>query len=199
MAVPVEIQLGEQIRLGDAEDMENREHGWPGEAFRSFFLEHYTRLAGVVFRFVGDYSLAEDLTVEAFWRLYRQPYGGGSHFNPGGWVYRTATRLAIDHMRAEARRGRYEQEAGPSLTAHNGPDPLGDVLAAETRTQVRNALALLKPEQAQLLILRASGFSYRELADFLGLKRETIGTRLIRAEAAFRKQYLKLHGNKEDL
>lgn len=194
MTVPVEIRFGEQARLGGAKGMENIESGWPDETFRSFFLEHYTRLAGVVSRMVGDYARAEDLTIEAFWRLYRQPYGGGDRFNPSGWVYRTATRLAIDHLRAEARRGRYEEEAGPSLIAHSGPDPLGGVLAAEKRLQVQNALALLRPEQAQLLILRASGFSYQELADTLGVKRGSIGTRLIRAEAAFRKHYLGLHG-----
>ena len=199
MAVPVEILLGEQTRLGDAEGMENSGAVWPGETFRSFFLEHYTRLAGVVFRIVGDYSLAEDLAIEAFWRLYRQPYGGHDRFNPSGWAYRTATRLAIDQLRAKARRGRYEQEAGPSLVARPGPDPLGDVLAAERRTQVSKVLALLRPGQAQILILRASGFSYQELAEVLGVKRGSIGTRLIRAEATFRKEYLRLYGNKEDL
>lgn len=193
MVVPVGTRFSEQTRLSDAKSAESGESCWPEEAFRRIFLENYTRLAGVVFRIVGDYSRAEDLAIEAFWRLYRQPYGGNK-FNPSGWLYRTATHLAIDSLRAQARRGRYEQEAGSSLAAHSGPDPLEDVLEAERRAQVRKAMACLRPDQAQLLILRASGFSYQELAQTLCVKAGSVGTRLIRAEAAFRKHYLGLYG-----
>lgn len=179
--------------LSDAKRVDRRSSCWTEEAFQRFFLDNYARLAFVVFRIVGDYSRAEELTDEAFWRLYRQPYGGNKS-NPGGWVYRTATRLAIDSLRAEARRGRYEQEAGPSLTARSKSDPLDDVLGAERRAQVRNALTLVRPRQAQLLILRASGFKYQELAEILKVKAASVGTMLIRAEAAFRKCYFELYG-----
>jgi RNA polymerase sigma factor (sigma-70 family) len=192
VAIPVLPRFSEAT-LSDSKRVNHGNSCWPGEAFQRFFLENYTRLAGVVFRIVGDYPRAEELADEAFWRLYRQPYGGNK-FNPSGWVYRTATRLAIDSLRAEARRGRYEQEAGPSLVAHSGSDPLDVVLEAERRAQVRKALAHLRPHHAQLLILRASGFSYQELAETLNVKAESVGTRLIRTEAAFRKSYFRLYG-----
>lgn len=182
-----------EATLSDAKRVDHGDACWPEEVFQRYFMENYTRLAGVVFRIVGDYSRAEELADEAFWRLYRQPYGANK-FNPMGWLYRTATRLAIDSLRAEARRGRYEQEAGPSLVARSGSDPLDNVLEAERRAQVRKVLTYLRPHQAQLLILRASGFSYQELAETLHVKAESVGTRLIRAEAAFRKHYLELHG-----
>lgn len=197
MDLPVVTGFSE-AGLSDAKGVDRGVSCWTEEAFRRFFLENYARLAGVVFRIVGDYSRAEELTDEAFWRLYRQPYGGNKS-NPSGWVYRTATRLAIDNLRAEARRGRYEQDAGPSLVARSKSDPLDVVLEAERCAQVRKALTFLRPRQAQLLILRASGFSYQELAEILKVKTGSVGTRLIRAEAAFRKQYLKLYGNKEEL
>jgi len=187
-----------EARLSEANRLDRGSSCWTEEAFQRFFLENYARLAAVVFRIVGDYSRAEELTDEAFWRLYRQPYGGNK-FNPSGWVYRTASRLAIDSLRAESRRGRFEQEVGPSLIAGSGPDPLDAVLEAERCTQVRKALTFLRPLQAQLLILRASGFSYQELAETLNVKAGSVGTRLIRAEAAFRKRYCQLYGYKEAL
>ncbi len=178
--------------------------GWPEELFQRIFLENYSRLAGVLFRIVGDYSRAEDLAIESFWRLYRQPYGGGCEVNPSGWLYRTATRLGIDSLRAEARRGRYEHEAGVGTRERGEPDPLEGVLGRERRMQVRKVLASLRPEQAQLLILRASGFSYQELAGALGVKTGSVGTMLTRAEAAFRNRYVRAYGkqgdgNKEEL
>ncbi|HET9178478.1 MAG TPA: sigma-70 family RNA polymerase sigma factor [Terriglobia bacterium] len=185
--------------LSDRNRLDRASSCWTEEAFQRFFLENYVRLSGVVFRIVGDYSRAEELTDEAFWRLYRQPCGG-NNFNPSGWVYRTASRLAIDSLRAESRRARFEQEIGTSLVAGTGLDPLDAVLEAERRTQVRKALAFLRPLHAELLVLRASGFSYQELAETLNVKAGSVGTRLIRAEAAFRKSYMKLYmGNKEEL
>ncbi|TAM81556.1 MAG: sigma-70 family RNA polymerase sigma factor [Acidobacteria bacterium] len=192
MDIPVMARLSE-AGLSDANRVDRESSCWTEEAFQGFFLENYARLVGVIFRIVGDYPRAEGLTDEAFWRLYRQPCGGNK-FNPSGWIYRTASRLAIDSLRAEARRGRIEQEAGPLLSAGPRPDPLDAVLEAERCAQVRNALAFLRPLQAQLLILRASGFSYQELAETLKVKAGSVGTRLIRAEAAFRKSYLKLYG-----
>ena len=60
-------------------------------------------------------------------------------------------------------------------------------------------LALIKPTQAQLLILRSSGLSYKELAAALDVKVSGIGTMLNRAEEEFRIRYLALNPNQEEL
>jgi RNA polymerase sigma-70 factor (ECF subfamily) len=64
---------------------------------------------------------------------------------------------------------------------------------------VRAVLASIKPTQAQLLILRSSGLSYKELAEALNVKMSGIGTMLNRAEEEFRSRYLALHPNQEEL
>jgi DNA-directed RNA polymerase specialized sigma24 family protein len=60
-------------------------------------------------------------------------------------------------------------------------------------------LSLLKPAQAQLLILRSAGLSYKELADALEVKATSVGTMLNRAEEEFRDRYIALHQNEEEL
>ena len=67
------------------------------------------------------------------------------------------------------------------------------------RERVRVVLASLKPVHAQALLLRASGHSYKELAETLQLERASVGTLLIRAEAEFEKRYRKLYGREEVL
>ncbi|HEV2117348.1 MAG TPA: hypothetical protein VGR48_15060 [Terriglobales bacterium] len=57
----------------------------------------------------------------------------------------------------------------------------------------------MKPAHAQILILRASGFSYKELADIIDAKLGGIGTMLNRAQTEFRKSYVELHGKEEEL
>jgi len=157
--------------------------------FEAFFHAHYVRIARVVARVVGDPSRAEDLAAEAFWKLWRTPRAHGE--NAGGWVYRTAVRLALNELRNGRRRMRYESLASnPAIL----PTPEEAHAAAEERRQVRQVLAALRQRQAELLILRASGLSYEELADALDLNLASVGTFIARAQQAFRKEYSRQYG-----
>jgi len=166
--------------------------------FEALFLKHYARTVGVLYRLLGDRTRAEELANDVFWKLYQQPWWPQSDGNVGGWLCRTATNLGIDSLRALARRKQYEEAAGRALRGDGAPaDPLEEVLRAERARRVRAVLATLKPAQAQILILRASGLSYRELTDALEVKLGTVGTMLVRAEAAFEKRFREMYGNEE--
>ena len=170
------------------------------ERFEQVFLQNYTRVVSVLRRIVGDHARAEDLANEVFLRLYRQPMPTNAFDNVPGWLYRTATNLGIDALRASARRYRYEEAAARAEIKESvAESALEQSLKLETQERVRAVLAELKPVQAQLLLLRASGHSYKELAELLELEIGTIGTRLIRAEAAFEERYVELYGREEKL
>jgi len=171
---------------------------WEEAEFRAVFLEHYSRILAILIRLVGDRSCAEEMANDAFWRLYRQP-ALQVDGNVGGWLYRTATNLGIDALRASGRRRQYEQAAGEARDRTDIKGPLVDLLREEKCNRVRAVLSLVKPAQAQLLILRSSGLSYKELADALNVKMTSIGTLLNRAEEEFRNRYLALHPNEEQL
>jgi RNA polymerase sigma factor (sigma-70 family) len=176
---------------------ESSSEHWDEAEFRAVFLQHYARIVAVLMRLLGDLSHAEEVASDALWRLYRQPtlHDG----NVGGWLYRTATNLGIDALRASRRRRQYEEAAGAAENEGGAGGPLGDLLREEQCRRVRAVLASIKPTQAQLLILRSSGFSYKELAEALNVKMSGIGTMLNRAEEEFRNRYLALHANEEEL
>ena len=167
---------------------------WDEADFRVVFLQHYARIVAILVRLLGDRSPAEEVANDAFWRLYHQP-ALQIDGNVGGWLYRTATNLGIDALRASGRRRQYEGTAGRLVEERTVAGPLDDLLREEKCRRVRSVLASIKPAQAQLLILRNSGLSYKELADILDVKMSGIGTMLIRAEEEFRNRYLALHPN----
>jgi RNA polymerase sigma-70 factor (ECF subfamily) len=167
--------------------------------FERFFLENYARVVGVLWRLVGDRSRAEEVANDVFWKLYRQPLRLNPDGNVAGWLYRAATNLGIDLLRAAARRQAYEHEAGRmKLEAEALAGPLEEVLRREKCARVRSVLASLKPAQAQLLILRHNGFSYNELAEILSVNRNSVGTMLIRAEAEFQRRYVERYGKEKE-
>jgi RNA polymerase sigma-70 factor (ECF subfamily) len=144
---------------------------------------------GVLFRLLGNRAEAEDLTVEAFWRLWeRAPQ---NRENVGGWLYRVAMRLGYNALRAARRREHYELQAGHEALEWNAPpEPSRSVEQLQERARVREVLGRMKERDAQLLVLRHSGFSYREIADALGIAPGSVGTLLARAEAEFEQRYV---------
>lgn len=142
-------------------------------------------------RLVGDQVEAEDLALEAFWRLYRYFPRAGSDFNLGGWLYRVATNLGLNALRARKRRQRHERQAADWDLGTSAPDAVdGSHLEAEEElANVRAVLGEMDPRQAQLLLGRHSGKSYAELAHALDLAPSSIGTLLARAEREFEKRY----------
>ena len=171
---------------------------WSEAEFEAVFLEHYSRIMCVLLRLLGDRTRAEEVANDVFWKLYRTPTLRDANGWVGGWLYRTATNLGIDALRARGRRQKYEDAAARSRVGV-AASPLEDLMRAEQRNRVRAVLAAIKPAQAQVLILRASGFSYKELADVLETKPGGIGAMLSRAQAEFRRTYLELHGKEEEL
>jgi len=154
------------------------------------FGTYWSRIYGVLFRMTGDPSEAEDLALEVFYRLHRNPPPVNDQLNLGGWLYRVAMNLGYNALRAARRRERYEQEAGAlALENDSASTPDREIERSMERQQVRAALARIKPRSAKLLILRYSGLSYAEIAAAMEIKLSSIGTLLARAHDEFARAY----------
>ena len=170
------------------------------QEFEALFVNHYPRIVAILRRIVGDHGRAEDLASEVFLKLYLQPLSQDSHANVGGWLYRTATNLGIDALRAAARRNNLEQAAARDSNRNGiAENSFEQIVRSERAQRVRAVLAVMKPAQAQLLLLRASGHSYKELSSALEIEPGSVGTLLVRAETAFEQRYRELFGSEEDL
>lgn len=161
----------------------------PAEAqFETVFLQNYTRVYGVLFRLVGDRAEAEDLALETFWKFWERP--PTRHDNVIGWLYRVATNLGYNALRAAKRRIKYEESAGrEAIDLSRLPDPAHEAERNAERRQARQVLQQMNPRDMQLLILRHSGFAYKEIAQVIGVAPTSVGTLLARAEEEFERLY----------
>jgi RNA polymerase sigma-70 factor (ECF subfamily) len=160
--------------------------------FDALFAAYYCRLTRLLYRATGDRGRAEEFAAEAFWRLYKKPPPDATNIE--GWLYRTGLRLALDYLKKERRRARYEALA---LLFGVAPDPHQAVEQQEKQARARQVLASLKPVQAAMLLLRSEGRSYDELAAALNLNPASVGTLLIRAGQAFKKEYIRRYGEQD--
>ena len=97
---------------------------------------------------------------------------------------------ALQYRRRTGRRRRLVQryaEQAPPQVATIEYDPLAWLLAEETQQLVRQAIAQLSPQDAEMLLLKyTEDWSYKELADRLGISVSAVEARLHRARGKLR-------------
>ena len=154
-------------------------------AFERLFLREYGRIAGIAYRILGDKTEAEDVAQDVFVSFYRR-HDPEASYGPS-WLYAAAAHGTLNVIRGRTRRERRESVAAPR-EADRVADPEQEAIASEERALVRAALARLPEQAAALLALRYSGLSYAECATALGVRIDQVGTRLRRAQEAFKKE-----------
>jgi len=166
--------------------------------FERLVLAHSARALSLAFRLVGDRSEAEDIAQEAFLRLHRAlpSFRGDSRVST--WLYRTISRLAIDHLRKEKRRKQFfffrtdddEDSVDPiEAAAAADPSPRDVLLAREAQSRLNRVLKTLSPRQRAVFILRhQEELSLKEIAAMLELEEGTVKAHLHRAVTILRKE-----------
>lgn len=157
-------------------------------AFERLFLREYGRVAAIACRVLGDAAEAEDVAQDVFVAFHRR-HDPEASYAPS-WLYAAAAHSALNVIRGRARRERRESRAAVNEADHV-TDPETEAIAAEERALVRGALSRLPEQAAALLALRYSGLSYADCATALGVRIDQVGTRLRRAQDAFRKEVLR--------
>lgn len=190
------VQPAEEFALTPAEGSGSAGRGVAGRRLEALFREHYPRVVGLLARLTGDRGQAEEIAADAFSKLAGRPLLLQERDDCTPWVYRVATNAGLDAIRSRSRRKRREEEAQAAiLAAGPQPDALNEMLRAERRARVRAVLGALKPRDAQLLLLRADGLAYREVAQTLGIQPGSVGTLLARAEAEFERKFRARYGD----
>lgn len=161
------------------------------ESLSPAFHAHFTRVFGAEWprlyryldRLTGDPDLAADLAQQAFVRLHRR---GALPDTPAAWLVSVAMNLLRNEMSSRRRRERL-LTPGRAERMHADPAPSPDqrVMSAGVRARVRAAINAMPERERRMLLLRAEGYSYRDIAAAVDVNEHSVGTLLARARAAF--------------
>jgi RNA polymerase sigma-70 factor (ECF subfamily) len=145
-----------------------RDHEWVVAAARRFERP----LLAYVRRLLNDDHRGRDVVQEAFLRLCRQPRAEVEpHLAP--WLFAVCRRQVVDQLRKENRMSALSEAMDP-------PAPRAEPSqAAETRDLSRavlDRLAQFPPSQQEAVRLKfLQQFSYREIAEVMGLSESHVG------------------------
>jgi RNA polymerase sigma-70 factor (TIGR02960 family) len=179
------------------------------EAFRELTEPHRRELQLHCYRILGSLQDAEDLVQETLLAAWRGLEGFEGRSSVRAWLYRIATNLCLNALRARSRRPQQLQAMADSPTPTRRTEPLWlepypDVLLEEipdhspgpaARFEARESIELafiaalqgLPPGQRAALVLRdVLGFRTAEVAAMLDMSEASVKGALQRARAALR-------------
>jgi len=185
------ISLANLTKLADVELVQTAVAG--REASFEELVRRYQRpIAAYVYRMVGDYDAALDLTQEVFIKVYNSLARYRSEFKFSTWIYKIAHNAAIDHLRRHAVReqtltGSVEGERREVAIESRRLTPEQESERKERRSEIESVVQLLQASYRELIILRHShDLSYDEIAEVTGLPLGTVKNRLFRARETMR-------------
>ncbi|HEX5225134.1 MAG TPA: DUF6596 domain-containing protein [Solirubrobacteraceae bacterium] len=159
------------------------------ESFEQTFRLQWGRVLAAMVGFLGDFDLAEEATQQAFAIAAERWPADGTPENPGGWLYATARRRAIDRLR----RARTLAEKTKLLDVPAGSDDEMDAVQETSFPDERLELlftcchpALALEAQVALTLRTLGGLTTPEIARAFLVPEPTMAQRLVRAKAKIR-------------
>ncbi len=132
---------------------------------------------------------AEDLTIEAFGKAFKNLPYYSSQYAFSTWLFRIASNNCIDYLRKKQRSAVFTDDYAEgnleyfehSIAADN-PSPEDHIMKKERLQKIQVVIEKLKPHYQQLVHLRYfKEYSYEEIAEILQIPIGTVKAKLFRA------------------
>jgi RNA polymerase sigma-70 factor (ECF subfamily) len=174
------------------------------EAFAVLVERYQKPIFNFIYRFYGNYELAQELTQETFLRCYQflKSYDPERKFST--WLYTVAKNLCIDELKKQ--RAAHEvplEDVLPAVDAKNAEgsadhDQRANCIRREEDFKLLEALQELPAAARTVLLLHYfQGLSYQEIGETLGLPVSTVKIRIFRAKKILLEKWHELGGTGE--
>jgi len=161
-------------------------------SFEELVKRYQRPISAYVYRMVGDYESALDLTQEIFIKVYGSLSRYRPEFKFSTWIYKIAHNSAVDHLRRNGGRER-SLVNGTEADQYDLPiesdslSPEQESEREERRVEIELIVKSLPPAYRELIVLRHSqDLTYEEIVEVTGLPLGTVKNRLFRARELMR-------------
>lgn len=165
-------------------------------SFEELVRRYQRPISAYVYRMVGNYESALDLTQEIFIKVYNSLERYRAEFKFSTWIYKIAHNAAVDHLRRTATREQSlvvgsdgDQFELPIESSRLSPEQESE--RRERRGEIETVVRSLPANYRELIVLRHSqDLSYEEIVEVTGLPLGTVKNRLFRAREIMRQQFV---------
>jgi len=145
------------------------------EKFNRFYNLYKDEVFSYVFRILGNYDDAMDITQEVFYKLYKN-LNKIDENKVKNWLFKVCHNLIIDIFRKQKRI--YDI------------DEFSESIEANEKFDIEEFLKILPPNYKEVIILKyIYNYQYNEISQILGINENTIKTWIRRAKEMLRRFY----------
>lgn len=157
------------------------------EAFSQLYEYYNPFIYRYLMGLVGDRKYAEDLTQDTFLKVWENLPGLHHPSCFKSWLFSIARNRAIDYSRRL--RNKPDPISWEDLLDERQNNYPGPEDAVTEQDLVRSVLSKLSCKHRECLLLQLAGFSHQEIADLIGLTKESVSTYISYA----RKQFIEIY------
>ncbi|NLO67637.1 MAG: sigma-70 family RNA polymerase sigma factor [Bacteroidales bacterium] len=160
------------------------------KAYAELLKRHWDSVYYMLLKMVHNKDDAEDLTIEAFGKAFKNLKSYEPEYAFSTWLFRIANNNAIDHIRRQRNKtisidsqGRNSDDDNPVQLQSDFADPEEEMIRKQKSDLLLAVVDQLKPRYSELIKLRYfSQYSYEEIAAKLNLPMGTLKAQLFRAK-----------------
>lgn len=160
------------------------------KAYAELLKRHWDSVYYMLLKMVHNKDDAEDLTIEAFGKAFKNLKSYEPEYAFSTWLFRIANNNAIDHIRRQRNKtisidsqGRNSDDDYPVQLQSDFADPEEEMIRKQKSDLLLAVVDQLKPRYSELIKLRYfSQYSYEEIAAKLNLPMGTLKAQLFRAK-----------------
>ncbi len=183
-----ELSTMQGARVGD---VVQRACGGDPEAFGELYTSFYQRVLGLCRRLLSRQEDAEDAAAEVFLKMQVALASYDPSLPFSRWLLSVARHHCVDKLRRRKLEERLfaAEDVTPTIPDRPESSPLLQVLSLERRRRIREQINRLPTHYRFALVLRYySEMSYNEIAQTLGMGRNSVKTLMFRARKALRRR-----------
>ena len=163
------------------------------EALSEIVKKYQDKVLSLAYRFLNDWSKAEDIAQETFIRIYKAAgtYKPQARFNT--WLYRIVVNLCMDEQRKQSKAPISIEEIANNKASGSESNSLE---RKETIELVKKAIDELPERQKLAVILhRYESLSYDQICEVTQWSKSAVESLLVRAYANLRERLKKIENN----
>jgi RNA polymerase sigma-70 factor, ECF subfamily len=166
------------------------------DGFEELVRRYQRPITNYVYRMVGNYDAALDVTQEVFIKVYNSMSRYSSEYKFSTWLYKIAHNAAIDYLRRNSNHGQSLETENPDGSHQlqfesKRPSPEVERQRSEWREEIAAVVKCLPTGYRELILLRhTNDLSYDEIAEITNLPLGTVKNRLFRAREMMRDLFI---------